>query len=103
MFLSDRTIEYSQVHAHDPDVLFAFELKQIGLQGGFRAAESDVIDAMVLQIAEGGGVAFLAREEVFVDAQDPRANEGMILAGPALEAPQKVALDGSGSDALAST
>src|SRR3954452_3395634 len=75
VLLSDRTIDYSQVHAHDPDVLFAFELKQIGLQGGFRAAESDVIDAMVLQIAEGGGVAFLAREEVFVDAQDPRANE----------------------------
>ena len=58
---------------------------------------------MVFQIAEGGGVAFLAREEVFVDAQHPRANGGMILAGAALEAPQKVALYGSGSDALAST
>jgi hypothetical protein len=54
---------------------------------------------VVFQIAEGGGVAFLAREEVFVDAQHP----GMILAGAALEAPQKVALYGSGSDALAST
>ena len=69
----DRTIDYSQIHADDPDLLFAFKAKKIRLQGAFRAAERDVVNAVVVQIAESRGVALLAREEVLVDAQDLRA------------------------------
>jgi len=39
---------------------------------------------------------------VLVDAQHLRANQRMILAGSPLQAPEKVALDGSGSNPLAS-
>ena len=101
VFLDDRAIDYGQIHADDADLLFAFKPKKIRLQGGFRAAERDVVDAMVLQIAEGGGVALLAREEVLVDAQDLGANRRMILTGSTLQAPEKVALHGRGADALA--
>lgn len=39
-----------------------------------RAAQGEVMDAMVFEIAERGGIALLAREEVLVDAQHLRAN-----------------------------
>ena len=55
---------------------------------------------MVLQIAESGGVALFAGEEVLVDAQHLRANGRMILAGATLQAAQEIALYGGRSDAL---
>src|SRR5579871_6868230 len=77
----DRSIDHGQVHAHDPNPQFAWEVHKVRFQGGFGAAERDVVDAMVLQIAEGGGIAILAREEVLVDTQDLGTNRRMILTG----------------------
>jgi len=102
LFFDDRTIDYSQIHADDPDLLFAFKPKKLRLQGGFRAAERDVVNTVVLQIAEGRGVALLAREEVLVDAQNLGTSGRMILPDPALEVAEKVALHGGGANALAS-
>jgi hypothetical protein len=56
---------------------------------------------MVFQIAEGGGVAFLAGEKVLVDARYRGAERSVVQAGSTLQAPQKVALHGGGADALA--
>jgi hypothetical protein len=96
----NRTVDHSQVHAHDSDLVFALQTEEIRLQGGFRAAQRDVIDAMVLQIAECRSVALLAGEEVLIDSQDLGAAGRMILMSSTLEAPEKVALHGSGSNAL---
>src|SRR6185369_13545480 len=57
---------------------------------------------MVFQIAEGCGVALLAREEVLIDAQHLGTDQRVILSRLTLEAPQEVALHRSGSDPLAS-
>ena len=54
---------------------------------------------MVLQVAEGGGVALLTREEVLVDSQNLGANGRMVLVGSPLEAAQEIALHDSGADA----
>ena len=68
-FLTIDTVDHSQVHAHDPHLLFARKPQEIGLQGRFGTAEYDIVDAMILQVAHGGGVAFAAGEEMLVDAQ----------------------------------
>jgi hypothetical protein len=70
----------------------------------FRAGWVDLApagQAVVLQIAEGGGVALLAREKVLVDAQDLGAERSVVLAGATLEMAQEVTLHGGGADALA--
>ena len=102
MLSDDRAVDHSQVHAHDPHLLFALKPQEIGLQGRFGTAEYDIVDAVILQVAHGGGVAFAAGEEVLVDAQDLGADGRMVLAGTTLEAAQKVALHGGGADALVS-
>jgi hypothetical protein len=35
LFLDDRSVDSGQIHADDPDLLFAFKTKEIGVQGGF--------------------------------------------------------------------
>ena len=55
---------------------------------------------MIFQIAEGGRLALFAGEEVLVDAQELGANGRMILTGTALQAPEEVALHGSGTNAF---
>jgi len=55
---------------------------------------------MVSQIAEGGGIALLAGEEVLVDAQHLGADRRMILAGSPWQAAQKVALHGGGAGGI---
>jgi len=82
-------------------VLFAFEAEEIGFSSSFRAAERDVVDAVVLQIAEGRRVALFARKEVFVDPQDLSAYRGMVLAHSPMEVMQEVSWHGRSSDALA--
>jgi len=92
MRFDDGAVDHRQIHADHPDLLFAFQGKKIRLQGGLGAAQGDVVDAVVLQIAEGGGVALLAGEEMLVNAQDLWAKRRMIMAGATLQALQKVPL-----------
>ena len=54
------------------DQILAFEAVEIAFQRSLTAPEHDIIDLVVLQIAERGGVAVPAREEVLVDAQHLR-------------------------------
>jgi len=42
--------------------------------------QCEVVYAMVFQVAEGPGIALLAREEMLIDAQHPRAQRRMVLA-----------------------
>ena len=72
--LDDGAIDRRQVHADDTNLIFALQGNEIGLQRGFRASQSEVVNAMILQIAEGRGVPFFPGEEVFVDAQDLGTN-----------------------------
>ena len=55
------------------------------------------------QIAEGGGVTFPAREEMFVDAQELGAVGRMPFSKLALQTAPEVALDGGGADAFPAT
>lgn len=59
--------------ADNADVVFALQSEKIRFQGRLRAAQRDIVDAVVLEIAEGRGVALLAGEEVLIDAQNLRA------------------------------
>jgi hypothetical protein len=103
LFLHDGAVDNRQILANDADLLFAIESKEIGFQGRFGATESDVVDAVILQIAEGSGEALLASEEVFVDAQHLGAEGRMMLARSPLRAPQEIPLYGSGADTFASS
>jgi hypothetical protein len=38
VLLRDRALHRGQIHAHNADLFFAFEAKEIRLQGRFRAA-----------------------------------------------------------------
>jgi hypothetical protein len=88
----ERAIRRREVHAHHADVGFALEPRQIGLERAFRAAENHVIDSVIAQVAERGGVAFAVREEVLVDAEYGGAARRMPLAELALEAVAEIAL-----------
>ena len=55
---------------------------------------------MVLQVAQGGGIALSAGEEVLVDAQHLGASGRMPLGELALEAAAEIALDGGGADSF---
>jgi hypothetical protein len=98
--LDDGAIDGGQVHADDTDLVFALQGYEIGLQRGFRTPQSDVVDAMILQIAEGGGVALLPGEEVFVDAQDLGTNRRMILSRVLLQPAQELAFHSGRADAF---
>src|SRR5215831_18142404 len=85
---------------NDANLVFAFQGKEIGFQSGFRAPQSDVIDTMILQIAEGSGITLLPGEEVLVDAQNLGTKDGVILTDVLLNAPVEVALHGRRPDPL---
>ena len=99
VFSDDGTVDRRQVHTDHQHLLFAFQMKEIRFQRRFRAAQRDVVDAVILQIAEGGGIALLAGEEVLIDAQNLGAQQRMVLADLTLQAAEEVALHGSGPDA----
>ncbi len=56
---------------------------------------------VVFQIAEGGGVAVLSGEEVFVDSQNLRALRTEALSGQQSQIPAEPALDSSAGEPLA--
>jgi len=84
----------SQIHADDLDQVLAFQPAEIAFQGGFAAAQHDIVHFIVLQIAESGGVAVSACEEVLVDAEDPRAFRADPFARQQPEVPEEPAFDG---------
>jgi len=65
---TDRVVG-GQIHAPRPHGGLAFQSLEIGLQGEFRTPEDHVVDLVILQVAQGGGVTLAAGEEVFVDAR----------------------------------
>jgi hypothetical protein len=68
--LSDQcTVHARQVHTDDPHPVLARQLRQIIFQGGFTAAEHHIEDPVRPQIAEGGRVSILPREEMLIDAE----------------------------------
>jgi hypothetical protein len=89
VFSYQTTVDSSQIHADDTHLLFAWEPKEIGLQSVFGAAQRHIVDAVVLEVAKSGGIAFAAGEEVLVDAQDLGADGRMILASAFLQACKK--------------
>ena len=69
----DGPIGARQIHAHHPHPLLAFQPRQIAFQSRLGTAEHHVEHAVPAQVAQGGGIAGPAGEEVLVDAQHPRA------------------------------
>jgi len=56
VFPDQAAVNGGQVHADDPHQLLALQAQAIGLQRRFRAAQRDIVDAVILQVAEGSGV-----------------------------------------------
>ena len=59
-----------------------------------------MVNLVVPQVAQGGGIALSSGEEVLVDAQNLRAAGWLPLGELALEAAAEIALDGGGADAF---
>ena len=70
---------------------------KIGFQSGFGAAQDHIIDFVILQVAQGGGVALAPGEKVLVDAEDARAPRRAQFGELALEGAPEVTLDGGGA------
>jgi hypothetical protein len=62
-----------------------FEPVKIGFQRQSIPGQHRVVDFLVPPIAQRGGEAIFAREEVLVDTEDPRAAPRMPFGKPALE------------------
>ena len=77
---------------------FAFQPLEIGLQGELGAAQDHVIDLVMSQVTQRGGVAAAAGEEVLVDAQHLRAAPRVPLAELVLQSVAEVALHGGRAD-----
>src|SRR6201994_4824643 len=73
---------------------------QIIFQRRLAAPQHDVIDLVVLQIAEGGRITAATREKVLVYAQNLRTFAPNPLSGQKLQIPDKPALDGSARQSL---
>jgi len=56
-----------QVHADDPDLVLASESLEIPFQRGLGAAQDDIVDLVMLQVAQRGGEAQTPGKELFVD------------------------------------
>src|ERR1700742_431320 len=97
-FFTTSPVGGGQIHAHYADVFFALQPLQIGLQRGLRAAQDHIIDGVILEVAQSGGVALAASKEVFVDAQDAGAARGSQLGELAPQGAPEVALDGRGPE-----
>ena len=70
VFLHHRAIGGGQIHAYHQDIFLALQTLQIRIQRGFGATQNHIIDGVILQIAERGGKALAASEEMFVDPQN---------------------------------
>ena len=57
VFAHDRAVNGRQIHADHLHQMLAFEAVEIAFQRQFAAAEHHIVDFVVLQIAEGGGVS----------------------------------------------
>src|SRR5581483_5700496 len=73
---------------------------QIRFQGGLAAAQHDIMNLVVFQIAERRRVTVPAGEEVFVNAQNLRAYMAGALSRQQTQIPEKPALYGSTRDPL---
>jgi hypothetical protein len=101
VLLHQSAIGDREIHAHHTHVLFGLQTLKIGFQSGFGAAQDHIIDFVVLQVAEGGGIALAPGEKVLVDAEDARATRRAQFGELALEGAPEVTLDGGGAERLA--
>src|SRR5579871_876392 len=101
MLLHQRPVTDRQIHADQQDQILAFEALEIGFQGGLAAAQHDIMHLMVFQVTEGRGIAVPAGEEVFVDAQNLRAQTAGAFSRQQTQIPEKPALHGRTGDPLA--
>jgi len=90
----------AQVHAHHPYGIFALKCLQIRRQREFTASQDYIVNLVITQIAEGGGEALLAGEEVLVDPEDLWALRRMPFFELESKASLEVALGGGGADLL---
>src|ERR1700744_6004481 len=100
MLARQREVARSQIHADELHLLLTFESLQIIFQRRLAAPRHDVIDLVVLQIAEGGRITAATRETVLVYAQNLRTLACNPLSGKKLQIPDKPALDGSARQSL---
>src|SRR6185312_3872285 len=78
-----------------------FETRQIAFQRRLAAAQHDIMNFVVFQIAERGCISVPAREEVLVNTQDLRAGAAAAFPGQQLQIPLKPALNGGARQTLA--
>src|SRR5579862_1725584 len=100
--LSDqRAIHAGQIHAHHFHQLLALQFFQPGFQRRFAAPGHHVVNAVIPQIAEGGGVTQLAREEVLVDSQNGWTHRTGPFCGKAAQIVAEPAFHSGAGEALA--
>ena len=73
IFASQVAVGLREIHDNDTDFAFIGELLEIRSKGLFGAAESYVVDFVMGQVAEGGGITLFTGKEMFIDAKDARA------------------------------
>jgi hypothetical protein len=101
MFTDQGAITGGQIHAHDFDRLLAFQARQVAFQRSFTAAQHHILHLVILEVAEGSGIAMPAREEMLVNAENPRTRAADAFAGQQFQVPRKPTLDGGAGQALA--
>ena len=94
----DGSVSRRQVHANDTNLVFSFQSFEIRFQRQLRPAKNDIVDLVILQIAEGSGIAFASCEEMLIDAEDQRTSRRVPLGELALKSVLEVTLDGGRPD-----
>ena len=101
IFVHDGAVGRSEIDAHQAHLALAFEPLQVCLQRRFAPAQHNVIDRVILQIAERCRIPVLPREKVFVDPQHLRTGCAGTLGRQAPQEMLRMALHRRASDALA--
>jgi len=69
----DPAVGFGEVHDDDSDLIFVKKPLERALESEFRASEEDIVNPVLCEVAEGGSITLLAREEVLIDAEDSGA------------------------------
>lgn len=101
IFPRQRPVHRGQVDTHDLNAMPALRPGEITLQRSLAPAEHDVVDLVILQIAECRRITMTAAEEVLINAEDYRPFDADPLAAQVAQPVDKPALDGGAGDALA--
>ena len=95
---NDGSIGRGKIHTHDPYQMLAFEAIEIRLQGKLASPECDVVNRVILQVAEGRGISMFPGKEMLINAKHLGTGSAGPLRRHASEKVFGVAFDGGAAD-----